>query len=108
MRVQGGFLMDPITLTIESIGEQYVKSLNRDNKKLHLVDLDETASPSQVPPGTIESDVEAWYAGFRACLQMVPNIVDDNRLRVLTSQLPPVDDITAWVTKNFVTKAKVA
>jgi len=100
--------METVTLTIDSIGETYFKSLNRDNKKLHLVDLTETTSPTQVPPATIESDVEAWYAGFRACMQMVPHIVDDSRLRVLTNQLPPVDDITAWVTKNFITKAKVA
>ena len=100
--------METVTLTIETIGEQYFRSLNGGNKKLHLVDLTENTSPTQVPPATIESDVEVWYAGFRACMQMIPTLTGDTTLNILTSRLPPVDDITAWVTKNFVTKAKVA
>ena|ERR1700674_2793298 len=99
--------MDPTQLlTPEAIGERYFLSLNDVDQELHLVTLEKKA-PGNIDHETIEKDVGTWYAGFKACIGMLPTLTS-NQTANLTNRLPPVGSVTAFVIKNFATKAKIA
>ncbi len=89
--------MDPRTTlegaNVQSIGESYFDSLNDKNTKLHIV-TDKHATVEE-----IRTDVRGWYAGFMSCAAT---------LGYNPNNLPVLESVSAFITKNFPDRAKVA
>jgi hypothetical protein len=96
--------MDPNVYSPETLGERYFESLNTSGE-LHIV------KQANLGQQDIKADVTAWFAGFRSCLQMLPQIVPaptNANLGNLSGRLPPVEGVIGYVTKHFDQKAKIA